>query len=147
MIVKVGLSVALCLFVLSLCFNTLLYAQDSSFLIGIICLLFGMEYPAWYANPFGFLAAFFLLVGKPRWSAIAALIATVLALSAFFIREVERNEAGTVASVIGYGAGIYLWFASICVVLTTSVYSAIEYRNIISGKNADVVIADVADHH
>jgi len=123
-----GIILAFVLFVFSLGFSTLLYAQDSSFLLGIICLLFGMGYLAWYANPFVFLTGLFLLNSKPRWALGAAAISTMLALTALSIQEIERNEAGTMAPVTGYGAGFYLWLACNVVLLATSVYSVATAR-------------------
>lgn len=63
---SVGLILAFALLVISLGCSTLLYAEDSTFLLGIICLLFGIGHLAWYANPFIFLSGLFLLLEKPR---------------------------------------------------------------------------------
>ena len=104
-----GLILAATAFVLSLGCNTLLYGDDSSFLVGLACLLFGMSYPAWYANLFLFLAGV-SLSQKQFWGAAGcAMVATVLSLTALLIHEVPKNEAGMLAPVIGYGAGFYLW--------------------------------------
>jgi hypothetical protein len=44
----------------------------------------------------------------------------LFALSAFGIREILVNEAGSTAPVIGYEAGIFLWVGSSIVLLVTS---------------------------
>jgi len=119
-----GTILAFVLFVASLGFDTLIYAEDSSFLIGIVCLLFGMSYFAWYANPLILLSGIFLLKAKPAWAAGAAAIAMLLALTTFTIERIERNEAGTMAPVSGYGAGFYLWLGCTVVLLLTAAYCA-----------------------
>src|SRR5947208_3091962 len=49
-------------FILSLMCETLLYDRDSTFLIGIICLVFGWDVRlSWYAIPLLFLSALFLM--------------------------------------------------------------------------------------
>lgn len=115
-----GLILATVLFVLSLGFGTLLYSDDSSFLIGLACLLFGMSYPAWYANPFLFFSGCLLREKKPAWALANAVVATCLILTTFTITQIERNEAGHLAPVIGYGLGFYLWAACGVVLLGTS---------------------------
>jgi len=117
----VGLIVASILFLLSLAFETLLYDKDSSFLIGFVCLLFGWGiHLSWYANPLLFISAFLLLLGKPQSASVTSVMALLLAVTAFTIREIERNEAGTMAPVTGYGSGIYLWIGCIATLLVTS---------------------------
>jgi hypothetical protein len=115
-----GVVLAIVLFILSLGFSTLLYAEDSSFLVGLACLLFGLSYPAWWANPFLFFAGCLLKERKPAWALANAAIATVLILSTFTITHIERNEAGTLAPVIGYGLGFFLWLGCGLVLLSTS---------------------------
>jgi len=117
-----GIVLASALFLFSLGGNTLIYAEDSSFLLGIICLLFGQGYLPWYANLFIVFSGLFLFGQKPTWAAGAALISTALALTTLSIQEIERNEAGTMATVTGYGAGFYLWLGSNVVLLMTSLY-------------------------
>ena len=115
-----GITLAIILFVLSLGFCTLLYADDSSFLVGLGCLLFGMSYPAWYANPFLFFSGCLLREKKPGWALASSVIATALILTTFSIAQIERNEAGHLAPVIGYGLGFYLWLGCSLVLLATS---------------------------
>jgi hypothetical protein len=125
---KAGICVAVVLFVASLGCNTLLYGPESSFLVGLVCLLFGMSYLSWYANPFIVFSGLLLLEEKPVWAAGVAAIATGLALSALSIQEIERNEAGTMAPVIGYGAGFYLWVGCTVVLLLTACYCVAARR-------------------
>jgi hypothetical protein len=47
----------------------------------------------------------------------------ILAATTFLIQKVPYSEAGHMANVVGYGLGFYLWFASMSVVLLTSVLS------------------------
>jgi len=117
----VGLGLSLSLFIASLWFKTLILGKgDSSFLFGLICLLFGFSYLPWFANPLFVLGVIFLLL-KRFWLAVAAsVLAAILATTTLLIREAPYNEAGHMASVIGYGLGFYLWLASISVLLSTS---------------------------
>jgi len=117
-----GLAVAGLLFFLSLGFETLLYADDSSFAIGLACLLFGMGYLAWYANFCVVFSGLFLLGRQHILAGLIAAIALGLSLTALTITEVPKNEAGHTAPVIGYGLGFYLWVASIAVLLGTAIY-------------------------
>ena len=106
-----SLILASVLFVLSLGCSTLIYADDSSFLIGLACLLFGLSYPAWWANPFLFFTSCLLRENKPAWAVANATTAIVLMLTTLSITQVEKNEAGHLAPVLGYGLGFYLWLA------------------------------------
>jgi hypothetical protein len=128
------LGVALILFLASLVNETLIYAQDSSFLVGLVCLLFGMDYLAWYANPLLAIAGCLMLGNQPRSSFAASLAALALACSAFAIAEIPRNEAGTMAQVIGYGAGFWLWLSSITTLAAAAVYCALRERQAISNQ-------------
>ncbi len=116
-----GLIVAFTAFFVSLGCSTLLYGDDSSFTVGLACLLFGLSYPAWYANLFLFLAGVSLRQ-KQFWGAVGcAAVATGLSLSALLIQEVPKNEAGMLAPVIGYGIGYYLWVACGLVLLAAGI--------------------------
>jgi hypothetical protein len=120
-----GLVVAFTAFFVSLGCNTLLYGEDSSFTVGLACLLFGMSYPAWYSNLFLFLAGVSLRQ-KQFWAAVGcAVVALSLALSALLIHEIPRNEAGMLAPVIGYGIGYYLWVACGLVLLAAGLGCAV----------------------
>jgi hypothetical protein len=110
------------LFATSLAFETLLYADDSTFLLGIVCLLFGIGYLPWFANPLGALASVLLLRNSYKWAACIEAVALPLALTTLSIVEVPRNEAGQLARVTGYGVGFDLWLTSHCVLLATCLY-------------------------
>ena len=116
-----GLVLSVSLFIGSLGFKTLILSKgDSSFLTGLVCLLLGFSYLPWFANPLFFLGILFLSL-KRFWLALAApATSAILATTALFIREAPYNEAGHMASVVGYGPGFYLWLASISVLLFTS---------------------------
>lgn len=123
-----GLILAGTAFAVSLGCNTLLYGDDSGFTVGLACLLFGMSYPAWYANLFLFLAGASLRQ-KQFWGAVGcAIVATGLSLSALLIQEVPKNEAGMLAPVIGYGAGFYLWVACGVVLLAAGIACSLINR-------------------
>src|SRR6185295_18687688 len=116
----IGLAVACLMFLLSLGCGTIVAGTDKGFLLGFVCLLFGMEYLAWYANPFIVLSGLLLLLDRPGWSAGFGAIAITFALSTFWIREIEINEAGHVGTVTGYGLGFYLWIGCCIVLWATS---------------------------
>lgn len=123
-----GLILAATAFVVSLGCNTLLYGADSGFTVGLACLLFGMSYPAWYANLFLFLASVSLRQKQFSGAAGCAIVATGLSLSALLIQEIPQNEAGMLAPVIGYGAGFYLWVTSSLVLLTAGIACSLINR-------------------
>jgi hypothetical protein len=120
-----GIALAAVLFLSSLGFNAFILSQgDSSFLPGFVCFLFGFSYIAWFANPL-FLLSFILLSANRSGTALATSAASlILASTTFLIQKVPYNEAGQTAEVVGYGLGCYLWIASMCVILLTSVLSA-----------------------
>src|SRR5881296_83003 len=119
-----GIVLAAVLFLSPLGFKTLRLSQgDSSFLPGFVCLLFGFSYLAWFANPL-FLVSIILLSLNRSGMALATTTASlILAATTFLIQKAPFNEAGHMANVVGYGPGFYLWIASMCVVLLTSVLS------------------------
>jgi hypothetical protein len=47
----------------------------------------------------------------------------ILAATTFLIQKAPFNEAGHMATVLGYGLGFYLWIASMFTILLTSVLS------------------------
>jgi len=116
------------MFLLSLCCSTIVSGTDKGFLLGIICLLFGMGYLAWYANPFIFLSGLLLLKNRHRWSAGCAAIAFVLSRTALRAKEIEVNEAGTKGQVTDCGLGFYLWIGSSIALLLTSVVCLVGGR-------------------
>lgn len=120
-----GIVLAAVLFLSSLGLKTLLLSHgDSSFLPGFVCLLFGFSYVAWFANPL-FVASIILLSINRSGMALATSTASViLAATTFSIQKAPFNEAGHMANVVGYGLGFYLWIASMCGIVLTSVFSA-----------------------
>jgi hypothetical protein len=120
-----GLGLFVSLFIASLGFNTLILSKgDSSFLIGIICLLLGFSYLPWFANPLFVLGVIFVLSKRFSLALAASVLSAILATTTLFIREAPYNEAGHMACVIGYGPRFYLWLASISVLLLTSLLAS-----------------------
>src|SRR6185295_4711314 len=116
-----GIALAFTLFVASLGFNTLKLSEgDTSFLMGLICLVFGFSYLPWFANPLFLLSAILLIAKKPRWALGTSALSLILAISTFSIQKAPYNEGGDEANVIAYGPGFFLWLASISVLLSTS---------------------------
>src|SRR5262245_17746997 len=87
---RIGLAVAFAMFLLSLCGSTIISRTgDSGFRLGIVCLLLGMGYLSWYANPYIFLAGLSLFKRWHLMSVGCAAIAIALSLTALRIREIE----------------------------------------------------------
>jgi hypothetical protein len=119
-----GIVLAAVLFLSSLGFNTLISSRgDSSFLMGFVCLLFGFSYIAWFANPLFLMSVIFLSLNRSGMALATSTASLILAATTFLIQKVPYNEAGHTAEVVGYGLGFYLWIASMCVILLTSVLS------------------------
>jgi len=119
-----GIVLAAVLFLSSLSFKTLLLSQgDSSFLLGFVCLLFGFSYLAWFANPLFLVSIILLSLNRSGMALAISTASLILAATTFLIQKAPFNEAGHMANVVGYGPGFYLWIASMCVVLLTSVLS------------------------
>lgn len=119
-----SLIVSVFVFVLSLCFSAFYVVLEGKhqgiesagiFLMGwLAVVLYG--YVAWLANV-ALLAAWILgLLGKRRAAVFCAAIAIILGLSFLLHRNVNLN-AGGVQRVLSYGAGFYLWIASMGVFL------------------------------
>jgi len=120
-----GIVLAAVLFLSSLGFNTLILSQgDSSFLIGFACLLFGFSYLAWFANPLFLVSIILLSLNRSAIALATSTASVILAGTTFLIQKAPFNEAGHMANVVGYGLGFYLWLASMCVILLSSVLSA-----------------------
>jgi len=136
----VGLGLSISLFIASLGFKTLILSKgDSSFLPGWVCLLLGFEYLAWFANPLFMFGIVFLLLKRFSLALAASALSAILATTTFFIREAEYNEAGHTASVVGYGAGFYLWLSSISVLLLTSPLATLVTRKRLTTPPKDLI--------
>jgi hypothetical protein len=119
-----GIALAAVLFLSSLGFKTLLLSHgDSSFLLGFVCLLFGFSYLAWFANPLFLVSIILLSLNRSGMALATSTASVILAATTFLIQKAPFNETGHVANVVGYDPGFYLWIASMCVVLLTSVLS------------------------
>jgi len=128
----IGLVLSISLFITSTGFKTLILSKgDSSFLFGLVCLLFGFSYLPWFANPLFVLGIIFLVLKRFSLAVAASGLSVILAATTLFIREAPYNEAGHTASVIGYGLGFYLWLGSISVLLLTSLLATfVRTRNL-----------------
>lgn len=129
---RVGIVTAGILFVSSLGFSTLRSADNSSFSIGLACLLFGLSYVPWWANPCLFFTWCLLCEEKPAWATATAAVSTTLMLTALTIGQVPVNEAGILAPVIGYGLGFYLWLGCSLVLLATSIFYLVKGERSVS---------------
>lgn len=120
-----GIVLAAVLFLSSLGLKTLLLSHgDSSFLPGFVCLLFGFSYVAWFANPLFVASIILLSINRSGMALVTSTASVILAATTFLIQKAPFNEAGHMANVVGYGLGFYLWIASMCVIVLTSVFSA-----------------------
>ena len=101
---------------------------DSSFLAGFVCLLFGAfsGHLAWFANPLYLAALITLLMKKHYISVIFSVSALVIASTTLSIKEIERNEAGDMTAVVGYGPGFHLWLYSMLLALVAAVIGILK---------------------
>lgn len=79
-------------------------------LFGFFGITFGCF--AWFASPLLLVATGFAEGGSPRGVLCCFAGASGLALSALWVTEVMRDEAGNMAPVVGFGWGYYVWVAS-----------------------------------
>jgi len=101
---------------------------NSGFLPGFVCLAFGAfaRQVAWYANPFYFAALIALGMKKRYVAALFSCSALAIALATLSIKQIEKDEAGNMTAVAGYGPGFYLWLSSMLVVLVAAVIVIIK---------------------
>ena len=124
---QIALSLAGLCYAASLFFGVFVLEESgpSTFVLGFVCLFFGWEHVAWYANPALFAAAFCHLTGRHRLAVALAAAALTLALFTFQVDEAPANEGGSKEPIVGYQPGFYLWMASIVLVLGTSLAGSI----------------------
>lgn len=118
------LLLCLLLYLASLPF-TAVYAKDHE-MSGLACALLGWAEmdgggKAWLANPLLFIGAFFILLKKPKVSAVIGLIALGLTFCYLSVGEITVNEAGHKFPITGYGPGYFLWIASCFSLLAGSI--------------------------
>jgi hypothetical protein len=70
---------------------------------------------AWYANPLLFVAWVLFFIGMRRLATAFLVGAFVLAVSFLSVKSLQASDAPTYTDVTGYGAGYFLWLASIFV--------------------------------
>lgn len=116
--VMMGFSLAM--FGLSLAFPAILVDPPDESYWGGICFLIGwlslLEFwPMWLANPLLLLCLIFLGCKKYRVALGLGLAAIAFALCTLTIKQMLRDEGGTMLPVTGFGAGFYLWLLSIVI--------------------------------
>lgn len=97
-------------------------AGDSSFILGMVCLLFGWGKLAWYANPILLAAYIAFLKKKDVLTTILSVAALAVAATTLSIEEVPRNSSGTLTRVVGFGLGFYFWLSSMAVLLAAGIH-------------------------
>ncbi|MBX3732689.1 MAG: hypothetical protein KF791_08850 [Verrucomicrobiae bacterium] len=101
---------------------------DSSFILGMVCLLFGWGKFAWYANPILLAAYIAFLKKKDVLTTILSVAALAVAATTLSIEEVPRNSSGTLTRVVGYGLGFYFWLASMAVLFAAGIHRIVVRR-------------------
>lgn len=118
------------LFVLSCCSKVFIFEEgNSSFLFGLICLLFGFEHLSWYANPALFTAWVLCFLKKYRLAIVFAAMAFLLGFAALNVEEVPRDSSGTKTRVLGFHIGYYLWMSAHLAALLFSVWRSFSAKN------------------
>jgi hypothetical protein len=103
---------------------------DSSFLMGLICLLFGWSKVQWLANPLVVASHILLFRGRHRLSVLSSVIAVALALSTLGMREVPKDESGAITPILGFSLGYYLWLSVMVITLAEAIaLSLVSKRN------------------
>lgn len=84
--------------------------------IGSIAFMGGglLEEIIWLASPLCLLAIVFMIKDDKR-AVLVSLIASALAISFSFWNEILGAESGTMAKIISFELGYYLWLASILI--------------------------------
>lgn len=115
--------VSLGLFVWSCFSNVFIFEEgNSSYLFGLICLLFGFGETSWYANP-ALLTAWILHSKKYyRLASGAGAVAIGLGLTAILIEEMPKDGAGNMTRVLGFHLGYYLWMSAHIVITLSGLY-------------------------
>ncbi|MEO8532223.1 MAG: hypothetical protein ABI441_00665 [Flavobacterium sp.] len=96
------------------------------FRIGSIAALGGGldEQIVWFANPLAFFAMILFAINyriTKILSLFLSLLSLVLAVSFFFWKEILAAESGSMAKIISFGLGYYLWVLSI-LILTIGIF-------------------------
>ena len=86
------------------------------FFIGSIAFMGGglLEEIVWLANPLSLVAIIFLIKNNEK-AVLLSLIASGLAVSFSFWNEILGAESGTMAKIVSFELGYYLWLASILI--------------------------------
>lgn len=97
--------------------------------IGSVAFMGGglLEEIVWLANPLCLVAIIFL-IKKDEKAVLLSLIASCLAISFSFWNEILGAESGTMAKIVSFELGYYLWLASI-LILTIGIL--IHYKMIL----------------
>lgn len=97
--------------------------------IGSVAFMGGglLEEIIWLASPLCLLAIVFMIKDDKR-AVLVSLIASALAISFSFWNEILGAESGTMAKIVSFELGYYLWLASI-LILTIGIF--IHYKMIL----------------
>lgn len=84
--------------------------------IGSVAFMGGglLEEIVWLANPLCLVAIIFLIKNDEK-AVLLSLIASCLAISFLFWNEILGAESGTMAKIVSFELGYYLWLASILI--------------------------------
>jgi len=105
------------------CFSNVFIFEEgsSSFLFGLICLIFGFGQISWFANP-ALIASWIVYFKRNyRLACVFGAAAFLLGLCAIFIKELPKDEAGNTTRVLGFCRGYYLWMSAHFTMLLSSV--------------------------
>jgi hypothetical protein len=102
------------------------YSSLAMLLTGAVSVLGGglLEWLIWLANPLYFYALACLDRGESYKALFISLIALAIALSFRFWQTILVSESGRVAPISSFGAGYYLWLASIGTLFVGAAYLA-----------------------
>ncbi len=96
---------------------------DSTYILGIIALLFGWGNAQWYANPLLVMAHVYIFKSRYCRSVVFAGLALLLGLSTFLMVEIPRDGSGRITTIVGYELGFYLWLST----LVLTFFGAVTY--------------------
>jgi hypothetical protein len=81
---------------------------------------------AWFANPMLLLTWILVWLRHGRFAIVTAFLASAFSLSFLLSKQILCDEGGGRSPIIGYGAGYWLWIASIAVALISAGAAVIE---------------------
>ena len=93
------------------------------FIAGSIAIIGGgiQEWIVWLANPFSFLSII-LFLKDSKTAILSSSIALILSASFLNWKEILGSESGTLAQILSFGLGYYLWLSSILLLTIGIIY-------------------------